>query len=94
MSLETKNKNTNRVINALYSQLKKLQKIEHCDRFLKDNKILLSLQGNYNQYICNAVHHIQWMMIQQIQEIRTIQKLPLNKYIDWSKSLNPILLYE
>jgi len=94
MSLDTKNKNTNRVINALYSQLKKLQTVEHGDRFLKENKILLSLQGNYNHYICNTVHHIQWMMIQQIQEIQTIQNLPLKKYIEWSKSLNPILLHE
>lgn len=94
MEFDAKNKKTNRVIHALYSQLKKLQTIEQCDRFLKENKILLSLQGYYNHYICNAVHHIQWMMFQQIQEIQTIQNLPLKKYIEWSKSLNPILLHE
>ena len=89
MEFDTKNKN--RVINTLYSQLKKLQTVEQCDRFLTNNKVLLSLQGKYNHYIINTIYHLQWMMIQQIQDLQTIQKLPINKYIEWSVLLNPNL---
>ena len=90
-----KNKNTNnRVINALYGQLKILHTCDQCDRFLIENKKLLSLQDEYNQYICNTVRHLQWMIAEDIEDIQSIQNLPHKQFIQWSQSLDTILSNE
>jgi len=77
-----------KILFALYNQMKKIKNKDHCRLFLEKNKVLISLLEEDSMVLKNTVHHLESMMLLDIDDLHTIQKLPITSYINWSRSLS------
>ena len=73
---------------AIYNQIKNLIHAHQCRLFLEKNKVLISLLEEDSMVLKNTVHHLESMMLLDIDDLHTIQKLPITSYINWSRSLS------
>ena len=79
----------NRLIKALYKQIKQIRCIRQCSVFLKENHVLISsLDKDYMVLIQNTIQHLRWMILHNIDDLHTIQRLPISEYMNWSRSLS------
>ena len=79
-----------KILFALYNQIKKLIHTDQCRIFLEKNKVLISLLEEDSMVLENTVHHLESMMLSDIDDLHTIQKLPICLYMDWSRSLSKL----
>lgn len=83
------NRDNNRLTKAIYKQIKQIRDVRQCSVFLKENHVLISsLDKDYMTLIQNTIQHLQWMLKHNIDDLHTIQKLPISEYMNWSRSLS------